>query len=70
MRNGIGFVTGRQRFYPGMGAHFRALYKALAAGQPPPVSAEDGRASVHLLQQLWESAGVSMAQPAREAMRA
>lgn len=52
--NTIEFVCGRQRFYPGMGAHFRVLYRALAAGQPPPVSAEDGQAVVALLQQLWE----------------
>ena len=58
--NGIEFVRGRQRFYPGMGLHFRALYRALAAGQPPPVTAEDGRAAVSLLQRLWEQAGVSM----------
>ena len=36
--NGIEFLRGRQRFYPGMGLHFRALYRALAAGQPPPVT--------------------------------
>jgi hypothetical protein len=58
--NGIEFLRGRQRFYPGMGLHFRTLYGALAAGQPPPVTAEDGRAAVSLLQQLWEQAGVSM----------
>jgi predicted dehydrogenase len=58
--NGVEFLRGRQRFYPGMGLHFRALYSALAAGQPPPVSAEDGRAAVSLLQQLWEQAGVSL----------
>jgi predicted dehydrogenase len=60
-RNTVDFVTGRQRFYPGMGAHFRALYRALAAAQPPPVSAADGRDSVQLLQDLWEGAGVIMA---------
>jgi predicted dehydrogenase len=58
--NGIEFLLGRQRFYPGMGLHFRALYRALAAGEPPPVSAEEGRAAVALLQELWEQAGVSM----------
>jgi predicted dehydrogenase len=58
--NGIEFLRGRQRFYPGMGLHFGALYRALAAGQPPPVSAEDGRAAVSLLQRLWEQAGVLM----------
>jgi predicted dehydrogenase len=63
--NGVEFVRGRQRFYPGMGAHFRTLYRALAAGEAPPVTPEDGRAAVALLQQLWEQAGVSMAGDAR-----
>ncbi len=58
--NTIDFLRGRQRFYPGMGAHFRHLYRALATGQPPPVSAEDGRAVVALLQQLWEDGGNSV----------
>jgi predicted dehydrogenase len=66
MVNSIEFLRGRQRFYPGMGLHFRALYRALAAGQPPPVTAEDGRAAVLLLQQLWEKAGVSMELRARK----
>lgn len=68
--NGVEFVRGRQRFYPGMGAHFRALYGALAAGQAPPVTPEDGRAAVALLQQLWEQAGVSMEPDARRVAQA
>jgi predicted dehydrogenase len=56
--NGIEFLRGRQRYYPGMGLHFRALYEALANGLPPPVSAEDGREAVWLMQQIWEHAGV------------
>jgi 2-alkyl-3-oxoalkanoate reductase len=58
--NGIEFVRGRQRFYPGMGIHFRALYQALADGKPPPVSAEEGRDAVALLQRMWETSGVTM----------
>lgn len=68
--NGLEFVRGRQRFYPGMGLHLRALYRALAAGQPPPVTAEDGHAAVALLQQLWERAGVVMDSAVRRAARA
>jgi predicted dehydrogenase len=68
--NGVEFLRGRQRFYPGMGLHFRALYRALAAGQPPPVSVEDGRAAVSLLQQLWEQAGVSLAPSAHKGAQA
>ena len=37
-----------------------AWYQALADGAPPPVSAEEGRDGVALLQQMWEHAGVTM----------
>jgi len=63
--NGIEFIRGRQRYYPGMGLHFHALYQALAAGQPPPVSAEDGRDGVWLLEEIWRQAGVGAAVPLR-----
>jgi hypothetical protein len=68
--NGVEFLRGRQRFYPGMGLHFRALYTALAAGNPPPVSAQDGRDAVWLLQQMWEQAGVHMETPLRRVAQA
>ncbi len=58
--NTIDFIRGRQRYYPGMGIHFRALYEALAKGQPPPVSAEDGREAVWLMEEIWQQAGVPM----------
>jgi predicted dehydrogenase len=70
VRNGIEFVRGRQRFYPGMGLHFRALYAALANGAPPPVSAEDGREGVRLLERMWEQAGVATEAPVRLVARA
>jgi len=57
--NGVEFVLGRQRFYPGMGVHFRQLYQALAQGQPPPVRAEDGRAVMSLLERIWQVANES-----------
>jgi predicted dehydrogenase len=57
--NGIAFLRGRQRYYPGMGLHFRTLYAALANGQPPPVTAEEGREAVWLMQQIWTHAGVT-----------
>lgn len=43
VRNAIAYVTGKQRFYPGIGRHLQALYAAVAAGEPPPVSAAEGR---------------------------
>ncbi|HVO23190.1 MAG TPA: Gfo/Idh/MocA family oxidoreductase [Candidatus Margulisiibacteriota bacterium] len=70
VRNGIDFVRGRQRYYPGMGLHFRALYEALAEGAPPPVSAEDGRAGVQLLERMWTQAGVVSEPPVRLVARA
>jgi len=65
LRNGVDFIRGRQRYYPGMGLHFRALYEALANGSVPPVSAEDGRDSVQLLERMWQQAGVTTAAPVR-----
>jgi predicted dehydrogenase len=70
VRNGIDFIRGRQRFYPGMGLHFRALYEALASGAAPPVSAEDGREGVRLLECLWNQAGVVTQAPVRLLARA
>ena len=55
--NTVEFVTGKQRYYPGMGMHFRELYAALSRGDAPPVSAEDGRSVMKLVDQLWD--GVS-----------
>ncbi|MBI3782723.1 MAG: Gfo/Idh/MocA family oxidoreductase [Deltaproteobacteria bacterium] len=60
LQNGAEFVTGRQRFFPGMGLHFRELYRALSEGRPAPVSARDGRNAVWLLQEIWKRCGVSM----------
>ncbi|MFQ5664908.1 MAG: Gfo/Idh/MocA family protein [Candidatus Binatia bacterium] len=68
--NGFEFIRGRQRYYPGMGVHLRLLYGALAAGQPPPVRAEDGREAVWLVQQIWERAGVTITAPSRRMARA
>ena len=70
VRNGIDFIRGRQRYYPGMGLHFRALYEALVQGAPPPVSAEDGRAGVQLLERMWHQAGVVTEAPVRLVARA
>lgn len=63
--NGVEFALGKQRYYPGMGAHFRDLYERLSRGEDPPVSAADGRAVLALLHDLWEQAGVASTPPAR-----
>jgi predicted dehydrogenase len=51
-RNGVDFLRGRQRFYPGIGAHLREFYRCLALGLPPPVSAEEARDVVALCEQI------------------
>ena len=66
--NGVEFVTGRQRYYPGMGIHFAALYAALATGAPPPVSGDEAREGVWLIQRIWEAAGVPMQPQSRRAV--
>lgn len=67
LANGIEFLRGRQRYYPGMGVHFRLLYEALSRGAPPPVRAEDGREGVRLLTRIWEQASVTTRPPVRVA---
>ena len=57
--NGLDFVLGRQRYYPGMGAHFRLLYQQLTRDELPPVSAADGRAVLALLHDIWDQAGAT-----------
>jgi 2-alkyl-3-oxoalkanoate reductase len=68
--NGVEFVRGRQRYFPGMGVHFAALYRALAAGAAPPVSADEGCDAVALQQQIWERAGARMGDDVRQAVGA
>jgi predicted dehydrogenase len=68
--NGMEFLRGRQRYYPGMGIHFRAFYEALANGQAPPVSAEEGREAVRLMEQIWRQAGTWQATAPRRVARA
>ncbi|HVN86599.1 MAG TPA: Gfo/Idh/MocA family oxidoreductase [Candidatus Binatia bacterium] len=53
VRNGVEFVRGRQRFYPGMGAHLRAFYESITTGAPPPVSPEEARDVVALCEQIF-----------------
>jgi predicted dehydrogenase len=58
MRNGIAFAAGRQRFYPGIGAHLKALYTSVVRGGPPPVEAEEGRDIVAWYDEILAQAGV------------
>ena len=61
MRNGMGFVTGRRRFYPGVGAHLTQLYQRVAAGELPPVSAAEGRDVVAWYDEILLQSGIGAA---------
>jgi predicted dehydrogenase len=58
VRNGVAFVAGRQRFYPGIGAHLKALYQSVAEGGSPPVEAEEGRDIVAWYDEILAQAGI------------
>lgn len=58
VRNAIAYATGKQRFYPGIGLHLRALYAALAVGDEPPVSAAEGRDVVAWYDEILTQGGV------------
>ncbi len=53
--NGIGVATGRMKTYPGIGAHLRAIYGALDAGDPLPVDAAAGRRNVAALSEIEQT---------------
>lgn len=61
VRNGIAYVAGRQRFYPGIGAHLKALYESVARGGPPPVDPEEGRDIVAWYDEILAQSGVRAA---------
>jgi predicted dehydrogenase len=61
VRNTIAFATGGQRFYPGIGAHLKALYEAVAAGGEPPVSAAEGRDVVAWYDEVLAQSGIAAA---------
>ena len=59
LQNAVAFASGRQRFYPGIGAHLKALYDAVAAGGEPPVSAAEGRDVVAWYDEILAQSGIS-----------
>jgi predicted dehydrogenase len=65
VRNGVAFVTGKQRFYPGIGAHLAQLYASVAAGGEPPVSAAEGRDVVAWYDDILAAAGIDVAVSAK-----
>jgi hypothetical protein len=60
-RNAVAYVTGKQRFYPGIGLHLQALYAAVAAGGEPPVSAAEGRDVVAWYDEILAQSGIAAA---------
>lgn len=60
-RNAVAFATGRQRYYPGIGGHLRALYAAVAAGGEPPVTAAEGRDVVAWYDAILAQSGIAPA---------
>jgi hypothetical protein len=58
VRNAIAYATGKQRFYPGIGLHLRALYAAVGAGEEPPVSAAEGRDVVAWYDEILAQGGL------------
>jgi predicted dehydrogenase len=51
--NTVAFVTGKQRYFPGMGILIEQFYHHLSAGGPPPTTPEEGVDVVGLLDALW-----------------
>jgi predicted dehydrogenase len=60
-RNALAYASGRQRFYPGIGAHLRALYSGLASGGEPPVSAAEARDVVAWYDEILAQSGIRTA---------
>ena len=56
--NTVAYLTGKQKFYPGIGVHLQKLYSNVSAGVAPPVSAEEGRDVVAWYDQILEAAGI------------
>lgn len=55
--NGIAFAMGKQRYYPGIGAHLAQLYRSVASGGEPPVSSAEGRDVVLWYDEILAQAG-------------
>lgn len=67
VRNGLAFVRGQQRFYPGIGAHLRALYDQVSSGGLPPVSVNEARDVVAWYDEILAQSGVGGMAPAKVA---
>lgn len=65
VRNTLAFVRGRQRFYPGIGAHLRALYDQVSIGGLPPVGPNEARDVVAWYDEILAQSGLATVAPAK-----
>ncbi len=56
-RNTANFISGKVRYYPGMGELIRRFYDAIRQGTPPPVSIEEGVDVVRVTSRIWAALG-------------
>jgi hypothetical protein len=54
MKSGFRVLTGKMSFYPGMGTLIRRYYACLENGGPPPVSGQEGREVVRVLELICQ----------------
>jgi predicted dehydrogenase/nucleoside-diphosphate-sugar epimerase len=59
--NAVKILTGRLKPNPGIHVSVRAFYEALAKGEPPPVSAEEGRRVVRWMEETQAKADADKA---------
>lgn len=65
VRNTVAFVRGRQRFYPGIGGHLRALYDQVSTGGLPPVGVNEARDVVAWYDEILAQSGLASVPPAK-----
>jgi predicted dehydrogenase len=61
VRSGFEVLTGKMSFYPGMGNLIRQYYACLENGGPPPVTAEEGREVVKVLDLICRKSAAGLA---------
>jgi hypothetical protein len=58
LKTSLQVLTGKLRFYPGMGYLIHSYYASLEHGGSPPVTAEEGRAVVEVFDRICQEAKV------------
>jgi hypothetical protein len=67
VRNTLAYARGRQRFYPGIGAHLRALYEQVTSGGLPPVGVNEARDVVAWYDEILAQSGIGVVRQAKAA---